>query len=166
MNRDALNELFDFTNFTWETYARALKKLPPETLTRKIDGSGWGSVKKPLLHIAAAWDGWLAEKAGDTFSEFPIDEIVTWDAIQELRTQTRGWIRRILDETSDAYFYEKLEPTHDGPGASLVSASTVMLHILLHERGHHGDITTTLSQAGAAIGNSDYLIYLFFKNRQ
>ena len=42
----------------------------------------------------------------------------------------------------------------------------ILGHILLHERGHHGDVTTMLSQLGATPPNIDYLTYVFFRTRQ
>jgi uncharacterized damage-inducible protein DinB len=167
MNRDALNELFAYTTFTWKTYDRAVKILPTEELTRPLEGSGWSALREPLVHVASAWDGWLAKNAGETFTEFDIDTIITWDAIHDLRTQARGWMRRLLDEMTDADLFEKTKPTWDGqPDDNRSTVADVLLHILLHERGHHGDVTTLLSRAGAPIANSDYLFYQFFKSRK
>ena len=167
MHRDILNELFDYTTFTWETYARAMRSVTPDDLTSPIEGSGWSSLRQPLVHIACAWDGWLSEKAGETFTDFDIDAVTTWDAIQDMRRTTRTWMRRILDDMSDADLFEKTAPTWDAqPDASQSTNADVLLHLFLHERGHHGDISTLFSQIGSPLGDNDYLIYRFFKDRR
>ena len=166
MNRNDLNELFDYTTFTWQTYARAMRSVSPEDLTRPIEGSGWSALRQPLIHVACAWDGWLAGKAGDTFTDFDLDAVTTWDAIQDIRTHTRAWIRRILDNMSDHDLFDKTEPTSDHPDANQVTAADALLHIFLHERGHHGDISTLFSQIGSPLGQNDYLVYRFFKDRK
>lgn len=167
MNREALNELFDFTTFTWAAYARMMRGLTDEDLVRPIENAGWSSLREALVHLAAAWDGYLSEKAGIPFTEFDIDTIVTWEVIQSICAQSRGWMRTILDVMTDAQLFEETSPTWDAQqDASRSTVADVILHILLHERGHHGDITTLFSQLGVTVSNSDYLIYQFFKNRE
>lgn len=167
MNRDALNELFDFTTFTWETYARMMRGLTDADLVRPLENAGWTTLREPLVHLAAAWDGYLSEKAGQEFAEFDLDTVVTWAAVQSVRAQGRGWMRGILDDMTDAQLFEETSPTWDAqPDASRSTVSDVILHILLHERGHHGDVTTLFSRLGVAVPNSDFLVYQFFKNRR
>jgi uncharacterized damage-inducible protein DinB len=67
---------------------------------------------------------------------------------------------------SDADLFHKTEPTSDHPDANRVTASDALLHIFLHERGHHGDISTVFSQLGVPLGGNDYLMYRFFKDRK
>ncbi|MEX2246268.1 MAG: DinB family protein [Dehalococcoidia bacterium] len=163
MNREALNELYDYTTFTWETYARAVKPLAPEELRRPLENSGWSSLLEPLVHLAGAWDSWLSQHAGEASFEFDIDAIKTWNEVQAMRAQTRAWMRRILDG-NDTDLFEKAEtPWPDRPDGTRTTAAELILHMLLHERGHHGDISTLLSQAGITLGSNDYIVYLFFK---
>jgi uncharacterized damage-inducible protein DinB len=166
MNRDVLNDLYDYTSFTWQTYARAMRSVSQEDLNRGIEGSGWSALRQPLVHVACAWDGYLAEHAGDTFTDFDLDAITTWEAIEGIRATTRAWMRRILDEMPDADLFEKTEPASDHPEANRVTCADALLHIFLHERGHHGDISTVFSQLGVPLAGNDYLVYRFFKDRK
>jgi uncharacterized damage-inducible protein DinB len=53
------------------------------------------------------------------------------------------------------------------PGGELeLSPADIMTHILLHERGHHGDIGTLFHAAGAPLPDIDYMTYVFFRNRK
>jgi uncharacterized damage-inducible protein DinB len=121
-----------------------------------------------LFHVAAGWDGWLRDRLGldDPLDATP-ESLATWDDAQALRTKVRGWLRRVIDETPDNVLAAKTEPMGEGALAStLVSAADVLTHILLHERGHHGDVTTALSQLGAQIGPSDFLVYEWFRQQR
>ncbi|MEX2225861.1 MAG: DinB family protein [Dehalococcoidia bacterium] len=53
----------------------------------------------------------------------------------------------------------------DGPPAMQVSKADLLAHILLHERGHHGDVTSVLAQIRADPPAVDYLVYQFFKRQ-
>jgi uncharacterized damage-inducible protein DinB len=167
MDRDALNELFDYTAFTWESYGRALKTLPPDALARPLD-TGWPTLRDVLFHVAAGWDGWLRDRLGldDPLDATP-ESLATWDDAQALRAKVRGWLRRVIDEAPDDVLRAKTDPMGEGALATtLVSPADVLTHILLHERGHHGDVTTALSQLGAQIGPSDFLVYEWFRQQR
>jgi len=167
-DRQTLNELFDYTTFTWETYARTARSLPPDALARPVEGSGWPALRDVLFHVAAAWDGWLRDRLGlhDPLDASP-ERVTAWSDLDVHRQRTRGWLRRIIDETADGGLHDATQPMFEGTPAEMrVSAAEILAHILLHERGHHGDITTLLARLGATPPSIDYLTYVFFKQRK
>jgi uncharacterized damage-inducible protein DinB len=168
MDRQTLDELFDYTTFTWASYANAVRTLPPHALTRPLDGSGWRDLREPLFHIAAGWDGWLCQRAGESFTEPHPEDLTTWSDLNDVRARTRAWLRRVIDETPDADLHARKPGTIGGDARSDFPASVadVLTHILLHERGHHGDVTTLLASLGATPPNVDYLIYRWFASRR
>lgn len=167
MDRQTLSEVFDYTSFTWASYANVVHTLPPDAFTRPIYKSGWSDLRELLFHIAAGWDGWLRDRAG---AEHPLDyrpeDVSSWANLDPIRERTRGWLRRVIDDTPDSELNVRtasvLEPVG---GSTPASVADVLAHILLHERGHHGDVTTLLTQLGATVGNSDYLVYRWFAQR-
>jgi len=167
IDRRSLDELYDYTTFTWATYGNALRTLPPDAIARPVAGSGWPALRDVLFHLACGWDNWLRDRLGlDDPLDATADSITSWADAQALRGRTRGWLRRVLDETSDAGMYDRIEQVGSGGDGGLrVGVVEVLSHILLHERGHHGDVTTLLSQLGAAPAASDYLVYVFFRDR-
>ena len=166
-NRDGLLALYDYTEFTWQTYANAIGQLPPEALRRPVEGSGWPSLDKALFHIAAGWDGWLRDRAGAT-DALPSDgDAHTWDDIAAIRTRTRGWMRAVLGAATDGDLAAPTELMSPGTAAEWrATPGQVLAHILLHERGHHGDITTLIAALGGTPAASDYLVYRFFEQRK
>ena len=94
------------------------------------------------------------------------ESIASWSDLAPHRDRTRTWLRRLIDETSDDDLYKQADPTWDDWRPSMqVSIADVLTHILLHERGHHGDITTMLSALGQDAPSTEYLTYNFFKQR-
>ena len=166
MDRASLRELFDYTTFTWASYANAVRALPPGALTRPIDGSGWGELRTPLFHVASAWDEWLRERTGvaDALSETP-EPMTSWGEIDAVRQRNRAWLRRILDETPDETFDAEETVWQGTPAEMRASVAQVVAHILLHERGHHGDISTLIAQLGGTPPAVDYLVYRWFRQR-
>ena len=171
-NREALRELFDYTTFTWSVYGRLVGSMPPEDFTRPVEGSGWPTLHAALFHIASAWDGWLFERFGIEDTPLERADATTWDAVQAYRERLRTLLRRAIDETPDDDLFTPSMPIvrNPAPGVSggdlLASPGEVITHLLLHERGHHGDISTLMSALGVAPPGIDYLTYVFFKRNQ
>jgi uncharacterized damage-inducible protein DinB len=166
--REALNDLVDYTDFTWETYGKLLRRLPDGALARPLADAGWPALRNVLFHLATAWDDFLRDRLSieDPLDDSP-DAVASWSDLQERRDKIRGWLKRVIDEASDDDLHAQTLPMWEGtPGEMRVSLADVLAHILLHERGHHGDVTTILSQLGATIPGTDYLVYVFFKQRQ
>jgi uncharacterized damage-inducible protein DinB len=49
---------------------------------------------------------------------------------------------------------------------TLATKGEIFAHILLHERGHHGDVATLLSSLGVTPPDIDYMTYLWFQQRK
>ena len=69
---------------------------------------------------------------------------------------------RIIDETPDERFDTR---GTDASGRPRGAPSEIIAHILLHERGHHGDISTLLDAFGVSLPPTDYLVYAFVGKR-
>ena len=130
-----------------------------------MPGSGWPSLREPLFHLTTAWDEWLREQLQLEGSSPEAADITTWADLAALREQMRGFLRRIIDESDDDALAAPRPMWAGTPAETLTTNADIVAHILLHERGHHGDITTLLEAAGAQIPAMDYLVYTFFRDR-
>ena len=163
MDRAGLRDLFDYTSFTWSTYGNAIAHLPPGTFMRSFGEPGWRSLRDALFHVASGWDDWLRDRLGVVHPlGATAESIASWVALQVHRERTRGWLRRVIEETPDAELDAREVEVFQG---MRVSVAEVLTHILLHERAHHGDINGLLERAGAQLPGSDYLVYVFFRDR-
>ena len=163
LNREALEELYDYTDFTWAVYGKMLERLAPGRLTAPVEGSGWPSLAAALRHLLRIYDLWLNERFGaGTVVVANVADVASWEAFQDWRTKVRETMRRVLDSTSDQ---ELSAPKQPGWRSSLKTPSDVVAHVLLHERGHHGDVSTLFFALGVEMPTTDYGVYLHFKRR-
>jgi uncharacterized damage-inducible protein DinB len=166
-DRDALRELLDYTDFTWAAYGNAVRTLPAGALTRPVAGSGWPSLHLALFHIAAAWDGWICDRLGTPLTTPQPADVASWDHIAGIRATLRPLLRHIVEETPDDALHAPTQTMSPAtPAERVESIAGVAAHILLHERGHHGDVTTLLHAHGAQPPPVDYLVYAFFRSRR
>jgi uncharacterized damage-inducible protein DinB len=160
-----LRELFNYTTFTWATYGKMVRRLEPGDFARPVEGSGWPALRNALFHIASAWDGWIHEFAatGETVDENYRAE--TWEETDASRQRIRELLRRIIEETPDEKMAAPWMPIVPG-GEPEMTPADIIAHILLHERGHHGDVSTLFHALGVELPGMDYMTYVFFRNRK
>jgi uncharacterized damage-inducible protein DinB len=162
LDRDALRELFDYTDFTWSVWSRALRGMPPEQFTQAVPGSGWPAMRNVLFHIAAAWDEFFVNRFAGELEVIEVDDL-TWPQLDAQRRKVRALMRRLLDESSDEEL--RTEVASSAGGVDMTTGD-LLTHLLLHDLRHHGDITTLLHQLDAQPTLSDYAVYLWFKQRE
>lgn len=162
-DRATLIELFDYTTFTWSAYGNAVRALPPDALTQRLEGSGWGDVRHALFHVAGGWDSWARDRLGLTDPLPKADGLTSWGELDAVRQRTRGWLRRVIDETTDEGLRADVVVWEGEPFEMKETVAQLLAHILLHERGHHGDVSTLIERLGGTPPNADYLVYRWFR---
>jgi len=145
MDRPAIEELFAFTDYSWRQYAKAVRPLGNDALLKAAPGSGWPALRDAFAHINWAYVRWLAEPAGT--SDIEPEQINSWDELEDYRRRVRGRFREYLDSLSDSVLAALREMNIDGEPMRY-SPAEIFVHVLLHEREHHGDINTLLYQLG------------------
>ena len=166
-DRDSIRELFDFTTFTWAAYRRAVSTLPPDAWARELPGNDWRSLRRVMFHLALGWDGWLRDRVGASDPlDLEAESIGAWEDLQPHRQKVRGWLRRVIDETSDRELSERTHDMQGWPGGFRASVGEILTHILLHERGHHCDVGAVLSALGANVPDVDFLVWRWFAARE
>ncbi|MBF6600016.1 MAG: DinB family protein [Dehalococcoidia bacterium] len=168
LTRDALDELYRYTEYAWDVFAETMRGLPPGMLTQAAPGSGWPSLRDCYRHVVGAYDGWLhySLKRGELINP-PPERLGTWDGIEDYRRRTRATFRRTLAAVSDDGLAATFAGVYD-PGAApeTQSLADILGNLLLHERGHHGDLSTLLYQLGQEPPFVDYRQYAVRRNAQ
>ena len=145
MDRASIEEIFAFTDYSWRTYAEALRPLGDEKLVKPAPGSGWPALRDTLVHINWAYVRWLADPAGTTARE--PERINSWDELEDYRRRVREHAREYFDSLTDSELTTPREMNIDGRMIPY-SPAEIFVHTLLHERQHHGDLNTLLYQLG------------------
>lgn len=150
MDREAIDELIAYTDYSWARHARVMEGLSDEQFTDPVPGSGWPAPREVFMHVVGSYDGWLNSRWGlSGAGEAEYEErqkMTSWKEMAEYRAKTRADFRRAL-ETDDETLFRKSE--RDSPfGMTRLSRADVLTNLLMHERGHHGDLSTLFYQMG------------------
>jgi uncharacterized damage-inducible protein DinB len=162
MDRTALEELYAYTEFAWTRYAQVIDEHGgDELLNREAPGSGWPTLRAALVHVVSVYDGWLNGAWALGLGERPPfrrEDVRTWSQLGEYREITRATFQRAL-HVDDAVFHEP-HIIEAGYGQERLRHRDILANILLHERGHHGDLNTLLHQLGVPAPLVDYRFFL------
>jgi uncharacterized damage-inducible protein DinB len=148
MDKAALRDLFAYTGWAWEQISVA---IPDDAALRAVaPGSGWPALRNCLAHIVLAYDRWIpaiVDLETRPLPDLAPDDFLTWPQIDAHRRRTRDELQSHLEGWADADLRERHEVDVNGEPISY-SRGELITHLLLHERGHHGDVTTLLWQLG------------------
>lgn len=148
MDKASLVDLFEYTGWVWEQIREAAPG--DETIGKVAPGSGWPTLRDCLAHMIVAYDRWvpaIVDLETRPMADPRNGDFETWPQLEAHRTRTREALRAGMDRWSEGEIQELHDVNVDG---SLVrySRAELILHLLLHERGHHGDVTTLFWQLG------------------
>jgi len=153
MDRTAIDELYRFTDYSWREYEELIRPLGDELLTRPAPGSGWPALRDALTHTNWAYVRWLADPNATT--DEPVETVQTWDELDAYRKQLRDDFRASVDALDDEALAVVREMNVDG-ATMRYSRVDIFVHVLLHERQHHGDLNTLLYQHGIEVPIVEY----------
>jgi uncharacterized damage-inducible protein DinB len=171
MKREAIEELFAYTDYQWGRLARVIDDLPSEDFTKPVGRSGWPSLHRALLHVVGAYDGWINDdKWGLGLGKSPYQDVESWDELAgKLRTwedmkayreSARTSFQEALAVPDEELFARKTWDLELGPEE--LSRADILTNLLVHEIAHRGDISTLFHQLGL---KHFHLDYRFFKSK-
>jgi len=131
-------------------------------LTRPAPGSGWPALRDCLGHIVLAYQRWcsgLPERKTLEMDRFDPGAIATWDELAGYRSSARAELQSFLDSLSDEELVKVQDFDIDGDTIRY-SYAELLTHLLLHERGHHGDVNTLFYQLGLETPMLEYRFHL------
>jgi uncharacterized damage-inducible protein DinB len=96
---------------------------------------------------------------GTPVSELDAASVDDWSVLADYREQVTGRFREVLAGLTDEELFLRRNVEFED-GFRVCSWGELAANILLHERGHHGDITTLLYQLGIEPPRLDYRWHL------
>jgi uncharacterized damage-inducible protein DinB len=148
MGKTALQDLFAYTGWAWD---RIKARIPDDpALGALAPGSGWPTLRNCLAHIVLAYDRWIpavVDLETRPLPDLAADDFLTWPQIDAHRRRTREALESHLEAWTDTDLRDIHEVDIDGQPLRY-SRGELIAHLLLHERGHHGDVTTLFWQLG------------------
>jgi uncharacterized damage-inducible protein DinB len=153
MDREAIEDLFRFTEYSWREYEGVIRPLGNDVLVKPAPGSGWPALRDALAHMTWAHVRWLADPAGT--SDEPQEDVTSWEALEAYRGRVFGHARDYLDALGDEELSTPRPMNVDGE-TLMYAPADIFVHALLHERQHHGDLNTLLYQLGLEVPIVEY----------
>ena len=146
MDRAAVQELYAHIDFVWPQIVQIISDSGDDLLTKPVPASGWPSLRNCLAHFIFAYESWL----GFMTATPPTNR---WESVQTLAEidAARGALRARIDSLLQSLSDDELQEirTFDIRGDKMpYSYGELLTHVALHERGHHGDVTTLFWQLG------------------
>jgi uncharacterized damage-inducible protein DinB len=145
VDRAGIEELFAFTDYSWREFDEAIRPLGDETLVKPAPGSGWPALRDAFVHINWAYVRWLCDPSGTSTTE--PERINSWPQLEDYRRRVCGHAREYFNSLGDQDLAAPREMSIDGE-PMFYSPAEILVHVLLHERGHYGDLNTLLYQLG------------------
>jgi uncharacterized damage-inducible protein DinB len=153
MDRADIEKLFTFTDYSWRRYEETIRPLGDDLVTKPAPGSGWPALRDALAHINWAYVRWLADPFATT--DGPIERITSWNELDAYRRRVRDRAHGYLGSLDDDELSTPRKMNVDGE-TLLYSPGEILVHVMLHERQHHGDLNTLLYQLGIEIPIVEY----------
>ena len=149
MDRATLLDLMAYTDYAWADIERSFSPNA-EALVRPAPGSGWPAPRNCLAHILLARERW--NDAVIDLRSSPVPALAdgflrTWDELNAYRAETGSRLRTFITESSDEVLNARQTFDVDGEAMTYPRADLV-LHLVLHEIAHHGDVSTLMYQLG------------------
>ena len=159
-DRDGIEDLFAYTGWAWEEISKVVEQAddPDEFINRLAPGSGWPNIGACLAHMNLAYERWLSEPTVALRVPGP-DELTTWARIAAHRSEVRAAFRTRFDSFPGDALTTVRDFDIDGEMLPY-SPGELLTHLLLHERGHHGDFMTLLYQLGVEQIGLEYRFHL------
>lgn len=164
MNREAIIELFDYTGWAWERIAKVIDEQLRDAYATPMAGSGWPSIAACLSHSVSAYDGWLNMSWGGielgevTYPATWPEPVNDWEAMKAYHARVRESFRQVVNLPEGVLYEERT--IDDGFGPERIRTADILANLVIHERGHHGDLNTLFHLHGV---KSYFIDYRFFR---
>jgi uncharacterized damage-inducible protein DinB len=147
MDRAAIEELFEYTGFAWKQISAFMAKQDASLVAKPAPGSGWPALRDCFGHQLIAYDEWIAELEGQPMLDFNPMTSDSWPEIEAYAHTVRERFAAYLASLSDDELYAVRDIAVDGEPVRYTPAQ-LLANVVIHDRGHHGDINTLLYQHG------------------
>ena len=127
---------------------KTIRPLGGDVLMRPAPGSGWPALRDALAHMNWAYVRWLASPVAATTSRR--NARTRGPISTSIGRRVRVNMRTYLDSLDEDELSAQREMSVDGE-PMLYSPADIFVHVMLHERQHHGDLNTLLYQLGVEI---------------
>ena len=152
-----LREMFDHNYWARDVQLRACKALTPEQLLQPMGGS-FGSLRDTLVHLLGVECLWMERWQGASPKEMlHTDAFPTLDSITAFWQKTEERMRQMLDSLDEKDLQQDFTYTNMKGEKCTYLIWRMLIHFLMHQSTHRGQVNTLLRQLGAEAVTVDFL---------
>jgi len=153
-----LHELFDHSYWARDRQLAACAALDGADFARPM-GNSFPSVRETLAHLVWAEWLWLGRWEGRSPRAMSLEaELPTLDAVVERWRAVERDVRRYLSEAAEEALPLPLTYVNSRGETWTYPLWRTMMHLLIHQASHRGQITTMLRQLGVSAPTVDFLV--------
>jgi uncharacterized damage-inducible protein DinB len=145
--------VYDWVRQTRSVLLDFCDELDPEDLTRELNGFGWASIRKTLVHVADCYHAWLgAFILGTSDSPFTSQADLARLDLPGIRSRFEA-VDALVDDLYERFGDRLAQPLHrpiPWRHEEVLTASPLQLlmHTITHEFHHKGQIVSMVRQMG------------------
>jgi len=157
VDRKAITEIFDYDEWAWDQVLDRVAAMGDELLTKPAPGSGWPALSNCLSHMIVGYQVWLETIDGKPRVQGDaMAAVESWSELAALAKRVRERFRGKLTALNDEELHSDIEVMVYGERLKYTPVE-LLGNLVLHERGHHGDVNTLLYQLDLPeLGVPDY----------
>ena len=155
--RAGLKTFHAWTYGSLEVLLRHLAKLPDELFSQEVDGFGFDTLQRQLLHVLeceAAWLQWLRGKGHPGFAE---TDYPTLASLTLLKQAVGADTVLYLETLNDAQLNAKVSVAFPDGSSELLTPAAVLHHVLTHTYHHKGQMVAMCRLLGQPAPDTDLL---------
>ncbi len=161
-----VRDLVLYNHAVRDQYLDALSKLP-WSKTVEPCGLSFDSARNVFLHLTLVEDRWVNYILPGRFSEWKdpdFEAYQTVDSLREYADRTKALTEAYLQALKPEDLQRKIAlPWKNFPANSQVTVKTALIHMVMEDTVHYGELSAMFWQSGL---EAPYLAYLRFKIAQ
>ena len=153
--RDGIRELHGGMHESLDVLLRHVSTVPDELLRTSLNGFGFPTVWKQLVHILTVEEGWVHDLQYKHFPGWFEQDAPTMVALHRQKRRILEATRAYLDGLGETELNTTLTKRPEGWSGELRSPAFILLHVITHAFHHKGQVVAMLRMLGHPAPDTD-----------
>jgi len=153
--KSGIRELHGATHESLHILLRHVATVRDDLLRQPIEGFGFPTVWKQLIHILTVEEGWVHDLQFKDFPGWFEEDAPTTEALLSHQSRILAATRRYLDGLSEEQLNSTLSKRPEGWSGALRSPAFILLHVITHTFHHKGQVVAMLRILGHPATDTD-----------
>jgi uncharacterized damage-inducible protein DinB len=153
--KDGIRELHGGMHESLDILLGHVATVPDHLLRKPLEGFGFPTVWKQLVHILTVEEGWGHDLQFKDFAGWFEEDAPTIEVLQSHKRRILAATRAYLDGLSEEQLNTMLPKRPQGWSGELRSPAFILLHVITHTFHHKGQVVAMLRLLGHPAPDTD-----------